>query len=436
MRTPGSPPLWPIALGALARVLAASALPAEPLPATDEESYFGAAVELVDTGARDPFWPPVVPWLVALTLALGRGLSLAPARGLWVALDVGCLFAARALAGRVARATSGDDAGLAARIGTAATVAHALWPPSLGYAGVVTSETPALLLALVAVLLAVPEGGAPTLGRLAGAGAAAGALALTRPSLLPLLFLLPLAAPSRRALALPAVGLALVGGFALAQGLTQGEPRLSRNAAFDLALANRDDGLEELDLFAPRATEAQIAARRDGYATPPRGEPAANERAAARWVREHPGAFARRLPGRLARLFVPRTDLVRLAGPGSPRRPAALALLAGAAAAWGVALAAGLAGLVGLARRAPALGRALAALVAAVLPASLAALSKPRYGYVFEPALVACAAAALCAPARAREALGPRARAGVAAALAFVAWGWVAWAVFTSTARP
>ena len=180
--------------------------------------------------------------------------------------------------------------------------------------------------------------------------------------------------------------------------------------------------------------EAQAAGRLHD----PTESPAELQRQAMAWIADHPGTFARRMLGRLARVFVPKTDVLELAG-GEARAgifsPLPLALLAVANLQWVVILAGGAAGLLAIRRLSPETGWLLLATVAGALVLCLVAISKPRYSFPFDPLLIIGVAAVSAAPRVMLPALSQGDRRALVAAAAFVAWAWIAWLVFAFTSR-
>jgi hypothetical protein len=362
-------------------------------------------------------------------------------------LDIACVLALRTLARRVAPAVTNGDASGQARFVNLVTLVYALYLPAISFAQFVTSEIPALLLVLLTlVLLTRPI---PSTTTYAGAGAVTGLLAATRPSLLPLVVFLPGAmalqqrtgsAVKRGAMFVVAAALVL-GGVVARNYAAAGELTIAQNSAYNLYIGNRDLYAEDLDLFHPAATAGQVEFRRQFFAgelTYPTQTPQQLQREALAWIAAHPDAFARRALGRLARVFVPKTDVLELVGGEravgvfSAR---SLAVLAVANIQWAVILVAGLAGVVALWRLQPGVGGLLLAAILGSLPLCLIAISKPRYAFGFEPLLIIGAVAALSAPARVRGALTMVDRWALAACVAFLAWGWIAWIIFGITSR-
>ena len=433
---------WPIALAALIRLAVWFLIPDSRF-ASDEDSYFHVATALLH-GRQDLFWPPVTGWLIALVRLISGSDSIAVIRLAWAVMDVACAAMIYVLAARLGRALwDGNDRRVPGLAG-AATIAYAIYLPAIGYSQFATSEIPALAgTLLILVLVTAPR---PSLLKAAAAGLFAGLLCLTRPSLLPLIGLIPLSllrthqkrALSRAAL-IVVLGVTVVAAYVMRNWLYAGEFTISTNSAYNLFIGNRDMYAEDLDLFNPRATAAQIEFRRQqfsGQLPPFTQSPADSQRLAIEWIREHPGLFARRALGRLARVFVPKTDVLELLG-GEVRAgifaPASLALLAVTNVQWTLVLFGGLAGVAALRHRAPDWAALfIAVIVGAVLLCTIA-ISKPRYSFVFDPLLI-IAGCALWLD-RARASFSGVDRRVLAVVFAFIVWGWIAFAIFAVTSR-
>ena len=251
--------LWPVAVAALVRVTAWALISGARF-ASDEQGYVDAGIALAATGQQDLFWPPLTGWIVAAFKTIAPSAPLSATRLLWIAMDLGNVALVAVLAERIGRA---------ARF---APYAYALYLPAISHAQFVTSEMPALLLVLSA-LVVVTSRRSTTAADLA-AGVILGALILVRANLLPLLVMLPAAAfwqvsrPTwvRRTAVVGLVGAVIVGAAIARNWMSYGEPTLSRNAAYNLYIGNQDVYAEDLDLFHPRATPEQIEFRRQFFA--------------------------------------------------------------------------------------------------------------------------------------------------------------------------
>jgi hypothetical protein len=413
--------------------------------ASDEQSYFDAATALM-AGRPDLFWPPLTTWLIALPRVLLGNLELPILRLGWIAMDLLCLLAVGVLARRVAVDTAQAAKPTVERVVALSMMGYALYLPAISHAQFLTSETPALLQVLcVLVLVTAPS---PSPAAVAGAGLLAGTLVLTRPSLLPLLVLWPAALAGRdrsrrtikRAALFVATGAVVIGGYASLNAVTAGQFTISTNSSYNLYIGNRDLYAEDLNLIRPRATPEQIEFRRQqfrGTVEYPTQSPAELERAAVEWITAHPLTFLRRAAGRLARVFVPKTDVLELVGGEAAAGVfsfAPLTLLAIANAQWFVILTAGLIGLAALRHTRPVAGRLFLFTIIGSVLLCLVAISKPRYSFVFDPLLIVAAATLAVSPSQAR--VVPRHDWwGLAGVFAFLFWGWVAWLIFAFSSR-
>jgi hypothetical protein len=436
--------VWPVAVAVAVRLAVWLTVPHTRF-ASDEDSYFRVGINLLTTGEQDLFWPPLTGWLIALVAWLLQTTEIRWIRLAWIAMDVGCVLAVRTLAARVARDL--PDTYNRSRFTSLATLAYGLYLPAISFAQFATSETPALLLLLVALVLLTR--GELTAGRSIAAGIALGALSITRPSLLPLIVCLPAAvyvrSQTRRRAAFAALmvlaSASVIAAVIARNMLLSGTPTIAQNSAYNLYIGNRDLYAEDLDLFHPVATAGQIEFRRQywsGDLVYPSEPPERMQRAALAWIVEHPEVFARRALGRLARVFAPKTDVLELLGGERAAgifSPAALIVLALANLQWVLVLFGGLAGLFLLWRMSPRMGLVFAATVIGSLPLCLIAISKPRYAFGFEPLLIVAAVFLVMAGRDALAVLTRRDRIILAVCAAFLAWGWAAWLIFAVTSR-
>jgi hypothetical protein len=412
--------------------------------ASDEDSYFQVATALLH-GHQDIFWPPLTGWLIAASRFITRSDSLALVRLAWIAMDTACAAAIYTLAQRLGRSLWPADESRASRLSRSAALAYALYLPAISHAQFATSEIPALLGTLLVVLLVTSPRASITV--FAGAGVAAGLLCLTRPSLLPLLVLVPAAAVIVKprhllnGVVCVTVGTLIVGGWVARNWSYAGEATISTNSAYNLFIGNRDFYAEDLNLFSPRATPEQIEFRRQQFS----GQlpaftysPAESQRMAMEWITSHPAAFARRATGRLARVFVPKTDVLELLG-GEQRAGVfaapSLMLLSITNVEWAIVLFGGLAGLAMLRRTSADWSLVFASVIAGALVLCLIAISKPRYSFVFDPVLIICATALWMDRARARIVLTRGDRWTLAGTFVFLLWAWTAFAIFAISSR-
>jgi hypothetical protein len=435
--------LWPVAVAIVVRVVIWSVLPDQRF-ASDEDSYYQVARTLLASGEQDLFWPPFTGWLIAFVATLLQTTDITWIRLAWVGLDIGCTVLVFRLAHAVARGI--HDPSRARRFVVFVTLGYALYLPAVSFSQFATSEIPALLFVLGALVLLVHVHVTPW--RAAAAGLMLGVLSVTRPSLLPLLLVLPVARVliQRPLVIAPAViavvaGGLLVGGVIARNWWTSGVATIAQNSAYNLFIGNRDLYAEDLDLFHPVATPEQIEFRRQffsGQLAYPTASPEEMQRQAIAWIVDHPLTFARRALGRLARVFAPKTDVLELLGGERSVgvfTPRAMAILAAANAQWTVVLFGGLIGLVALSRVQPQIGALLLAAVLGSLPLCLIAISKPRYAFTFEPILLIGAVYVLSARREAVAALSRRDWWLVGGCIGFLLWAWVAWVIFAFTSR-
>lgn len=439
------PTRWPVAAAIALRLALWVIVPGSRFE-SDEASYYQAGITLLRTGQQDLFWPPLTGWLIAGAAWALHTASLPALRLVWIAMDIGCVVAVATLARRLASAVARDDGERADRIVLIATAAYAVYLPAMSFAQFTTSEVPALLQMLgVLVLLTRPRAGVKGM---AAAGLLTGTLVLTRPSLMPLAMLLPAwlawranSTDRRQALVMVVAAGVVVGAAVGRNWLIAGEATIARNAAYNLYIGNQPVYAEDLDLFSPRATPEQIAFRRqfwNGTLQYPSDAPDALQRAALAWIVDHPLEFARRVLGRLARVFAPRTDVLELAGgerAAGVFSPVSLALLAAANAQWLWVLFGGLVGLVSVRRHSSALGSLVVAAIAGSLLLCLVAIAKPRYSFVFDPLLILGAATVTTAPRAVLAELTTGERWTLAGLSVFLLWGWAAWLIFAVTSR-
>lgn len=441
------PPAVAPCLVAIAARLVAWAFVSPSRFASDEASYFQVATALLERGHHDVFWPPVTGWLIAAARWVLRTDAVPAIRLVWIAIDIGSVAAVYTLARRALAPASNGTAGSESRLAALTAVAYALYLPAISYAQFTTSETPALFQLLLVLVIMTGASRPPAH---AVAGLLLGALVLTRPSVLPLVVMLPpmlVLDPSAqernwsRALVFFLLATTVVGAGTYRTWRLSGVATIATNSSYNLYIGNRDMYGEDLNLFAPRATPEQIEFRQQmwsGELQYPSQPPAQLQREAIAWIAAHPGEFGRRALGRLARVFAPRTDVLELAGGeqhAGLSSPVPLALLAIANAQWTVALFGGLVGLFAIGRSQPRVAAIFGAAIAGSLLLCLVAISKPRYSFVFDPLLLVGATAVAVSPRMAWSGLTIRARWIVAAAIAFLLWGWAAWFVFAFTSR-
>jgi hypothetical protein len=439
-------PLWPLVLAIAVRLLAWLSV-SHTRFASDEDSYFAVATALLGNGEQNLFWPPVTGWVIAAIRWVFRTDAIAHVRIIWILFDIACLLLIRELATRLGRAMFDNDPVKVSRVSLLATAGYAIYLPAVSHAQFATSETPALLQTLIVlVLLSKADAGLATY---VGAGLVAGTLALTRPSLLPLLMLWPLAAWRSavsseswcRAMVFVLTGVVVVGAWAVRNWYVAGQLTIANNSAYNLFIGNRNLYAEDLDLFHPVATREQIEFRRQqwsGQLVYPAEPPAELQRQALAWIAAHPVGFARRAVGRLARVFAPKTDVLELAGgeqQAGAFSPISLVLMSAANAQWTVILFGGLIGLASIVRLAPGLGRIFVATIVGSVLLCTVAIAKPRYSFVFDPVLLLGLAALLTAPFETTAAVDARSRRILIVLAIFLLWGWTAWLIFAVSSR-
>lgn len=394
-------------------------------------------------GRQDIFWPPVTGWLIALVRLVTQSDGIAVVRLAWIAMDAACVALVWVIARRLGRSLWPGDQAAAGRLAMGAAMAYAVYLPAIAYSEFATSEIPALLGVLGTIVLMTSA--RPSVTAFAAAGAVAGLLCLTRPSLLPLLGLLPLATVRRARWAPPIafalVGATVVGAYVYRNWHYAGELTISTNSAYNLFIGNRDMYAEDLDLLSPRATPEQIEFRRQqfsGQLPPFTQSPAESQRLAVEWIREHPGLFLRRAAGRLARVLVPKTDVLELLG-GESRAGVftarSLVLLMVTNLQWTIVLFGGLVGLFALRYVSPGWAWLFTSVVTGSLLLCVVAISKPRYSFVFDPLLMVSAAALWLDRARMPARLARADRIALAVAVGFILWGWIAFAIFAVSSR-
>ena len=259
--------LWPIAIAMAIRFALWWLLPTTRL-ASDEDGYVPAGLTLAGTGQQDLFWPPVTGWLVAAIATAFGTSAIQWIRLAWIAMDLACLLLLGRLARRLAPTVSGSDAVRADRFVTAVLLGYAIYLPAIAFSQFATSEIPALLQLLLLLTLVLHR--TPSMARSIAAGVVGGTLVLTRPSLLPVAVLVPIALalrwPKREWLRHATVMLiltaAVVGALIVRNWRQFGEPTIATNSAYNLYIGNRDLYAEDLNLFDPRATPEQIEFRR------------------------------------------------------------------------------------------------------------------------------------------------------------------------------
>jgi hypothetical protein len=443
LRRPPLKYVIPIVLAIALRVLLWWLMPADRF-ASDEDGYYRAGVSLATRGAQDTFWPPGVGWLIAGLVSAWPATGLKAVRFAWVLMDLISALLLGVIAGRVARPGVGERTPFPFRV----ALAYLCYLPAISFSQFATSETLAVLLILATV--ACVMGANASIPRLAIGGILTGLVVLTRPSLAGLLVTLPMALAltgstvTRTArtlgvsLFIVAAG-AIVGAWLWRNERVEGGLFLSTNSAYNFSIGNQDVYQEDLNLFSPAATPEQIAFRRQLRSGQPMPEVTVDPpQRTLENIRRHKTLFLRRATGRLARLFVPRTDELELVGGGRRTRifwGPAMGLFFLANLQWSVVLLGGLAGLLTLWRTQRSFAVWCIAVMFGAIPLCLVAISKPRYGFVFEPLLLVSAIGFLESPRDDWRLLTRGAKTTFFGLVLFFAWAWAAWLTFAFTSR-
>jgi len=112
-----------------------------------------------------------------------------------------------------------------------------------------------------------------------------------------------------------------------------------------------------------------------------------------------------------------------------------LTLLGLANLQWAWMLFAGALGLAVLFDRDRRLGITFLSTIAGCVALCLVAIAKPRYSFVFDPLLILGATLATLVAADSLQATWRRHRVVLASAYVFLAWGWIAWTIFSLSSR-
>jgi 4-amino-4-deoxy-L-arabinose transferase-like glycosyltransferase len=437
-----------IAIGVAVRLAIWYVIP-ETQFASDEESYYRAGTLLATTGVQQIFLPPGTVWLIALLKIIFPALSIGYLRLSWVLMDLGVVFLIWRLSERVSRTIDSDK--LRQWFAGIVTVFYIFYVPAISYSEFMTSETPAVLLLLLILFLLVGKRSsyAP---RLAAAGFLTGCLVLTRTNLAGLLIGFPIAIAvssvrqslkSRAAqiLIFTVVATSVVGLWAIRNYYYENEFCLSTNSYYNLYIGNSAVYQEDLNLFNPRATQEQIAFRREllaGVNQELNLSLDEMKRIAIENIIAHKALFLRRALGRLARIFVPRTDQLQLLG-GESRTsvfsPSGLLLMILTNFQWAIVLLCGVAGLLSLSGEQRDLQVWFAGAILGSIPLCLIAISKPRYSFVFDPLLLLCAGIFLSRWKRNWHYVINHHKYIFASLVIFFTWSWIAWAIFAFSSR-
>ncbi len=409
--------------------------------AADEPSYLYAIRLLWGQGQQYLFWPPVTGWLGTGIAILTGGVRAMTLRLAWVVLDI-CNVA---LLWRWATHVFSDSP-RADRIALISAAMYAVHLPAIAFSQFVTSETPMMFLLLSALNLLTPLD-RHLWFRVSLSGMILGLVVLTRTSLLPL----PIALAGviyiffqdtrrkKAALALMAMAALPVLAFMVRNEVREGRLMLTNNAEYNLYLGNQENSQSELNLFSPAATRAQIDYRRRSHSTSEETKgmsPSEMRSRAIAFIRAHPVVTLRRVLGRFARVFAPKTAHLSLIGDGTPvTQPGATALLVVGVLQWFPILFGGAVALLVMLRWRLQAAVWTLAVIAGSVPLCLVAISKPRYAFPVEPFLIVALSWALVYRGEVWRALrGPVLRHSVTVCL-LLAWFWIAWGVFAATSR-
>lgn len=437
-----------ISLGIIVRLVIWYVMP-ETRFASDEGVYYRTGTLLATSGVQEIFLPPVTGWLIALLKTIFPAISLGYLRLFWVLMDFSAVFLIYRLSARLLAHVASEKT----RQWFAGTVAafYILYVPAISYSEFMTSETPTVFLLLLILILLTGKRSHYAL-RLAVAGFLTGCVVLTRTNLAALLVSFPVAiavlstrqslkAKAAEVLIFTFVAASVVGLWVLRNYYYENEFTLSTNSYYNLYIGNAAVYQEDLNLFNPRATPEQIAFRQQFFSgTNPKPDLTHGEmkRRAIENIVSNKLLFLRRALGRLARIFVPRTDQLQLIGGEVERSvftPPSMLLMLVANLQWAVVLLCGVAGLLSMTGDERNFRVWVTATIIGSLPLCLIAISKPRYSFVFDPLLIICACFFLFRWKRNWHYIWSRHKYIFASLMLFFAWSWVAWAIFAFSSR-
>ncbi|MBM3300570.1 MAG: glycosyltransferase family 39 protein [Deltaproteobacteria bacterium] len=415
-------------------------------PVGDEVSYLMAAYRLANSRTIDDFWPPVTGVLTSTAFLIGG--SEVAARFLWVVMGTVNVYLLYVLLSRY----------LDAPVPALASAVYSVYIPAISFSVFVTSETPAALFFLIAAILVLDPHKKVPMWRCLLAGLAGALLILSRPSLAFLSLVVALfAAPvpisgtgkHGRTTACLAVLFScslVVAPWIVRNYAVHGSFLVAGNTGYNFYLGNNPEYQEDLNLFNPVPTRAQVAHRRTlllgQQGSPLKIPPDLKEQMsqAFQYIREEPVLFARRALGRLARILVPKTSpLVMLGGEkNSPvfHAKAAVLLLA-TNGLYGAMLFLGWAGII-LCGNSPGethFRKLALSVIAASSVLCMVAISKPRYSFPFDPFLAAGLCWLVWNRHRLKMYLDKKSLWVIAAGWLFFAWTWIAWLVFAFLSR-
>lgn len=411
----------------------------------DEYGYWSIAKSFIETGEFDIAWPPVTSALLAAISGLGG--SLHDARLIWSLADVANIALLYILLSRF----------LERPVPLIASILYTIYVPAISFASFATSEIPAMLFFLASTCLLVDTRGPIGLGRVLAGAILIGLLVLTRSSLAILaLWVALLASPTAisagktpsRALSVCValiLSTSVVALWVTRNYLAHGEFVIARNVAYNLYLGNQLHYSEDLNLFHPFPTQAQIQDRKEllkGEMSKERefvSEQDMQSRAMA-FIAENPLLFARRALGRLARVFVPKTAQLQLLGSESDNpwfTPPSLALLISSNLLYGLALFGGWAGIIlcGPSDREKKFRLFALGVLVGTSALCTVAISKPRYSFPSDPMLIAGLAWLLVNWRQGMLQVKRQTLAAIIGGWVFFGWSWAAWLIWSFMTR-
>jgi hypothetical protein len=411
----------------------------------DEYGYWSIAKSFIETGEFDISWPPVTSALLAAISCFGG--SLHDARLIWSLADVANIALLYILLSRF----------LERPVPLIAGILYTLYVPAISFASFATSEIPAMLFFLASACLLVDPRGPIGFGRLLAGGALIGLLVLTRSSLAVLgLWTAFMASPATirkgkvpgRALSVCValiLSTSVVALWVTRNYLAHGGFTIATNVAYNLYLGNQPHYSEDLNLFHPLPTQAQIQDRKQllkGEVTEERelvSDQEMQSRAIA-FITDNPLLFARRALGRLARVFVPKTAQLQLLGSESDNpwfSAPSLALLVSSNLLYGLALFGGWAGIIlcGPSDREKKFRLFALGVLAGTSALCTVAISKPRYSFPSDPILIAGLAWLLVNSRQAMLQVKSKTLVALIGGWVFFGWSWTAWLIWSFMTR-
>ena len=401
---------------------------------SDEGRYVQGGINVAG-GAENYFFPPLTQWLVAILHVIFDTENVEKFRLFWIFVDV----LNTALIYGVSKCVFHSH-----RVSCLSSGFYALYLPALGFSVTVTSEVPSVFLALSSLFLVLKYEWRTTLACIL-VGLLCGLLVLARTNLLLIIPCFSFAAlycyrASFYKIALfVGASCAVIVGFITYNGMENGSWGIASNSAINLYVGNRENYSEDLNLFSPMATSAQKADRkRGGYLVEELTDEQVRDRAIS-YIVNHPVVFVQRAMGRLARVFVPKTSVIKVIGgekTGSVFRGGALLMLAVGLLQWAFILFVGSIKLFNDLASNKREAVTFALYIVASIALCLIAISKPRYSFMFDPILIIYASAAsLRFKHECSVLLSKPSKYYFAMFIVFVLWAWAAWFIFTLSSR-